>query len=78
MVQLLQGICNNGKLILKEELSSELEGKSLQVMIIDTSESNQDFSSHESKLKQFMEQVKRYSFRLPEDYKFNRDEIYDR
>lgn len=78
MVQVLQATCNNGELILKEKLSSELEGKSLQVMIIDSSESNQGFSSNESKLEQFLEQVKKYSFRLPEDYKFNRDEMYDR
>ncbi|GJD18299.1 unknown protein [Rivularia sp. IAM M-261] len=74
MVKLLQATCNNGELILNEKLSSELEGKSLQIMIIDSNESNQDTSSNESKLKKFMERVNNYSFQLPDNYKFNRDD----
>ncbi|MBE9006967.1 hypothetical protein IQ259_18315 [Fortiea sp. LEGE XX443] len=76
MLQIIKATCTNGELVLSEKLSSELEGKTLQVMIIEPSEPNQDYQA--SKIQQFLARVNNYSFQLPADYKFNRDEIYER
>jgi hypothetical protein len=47
-------------------------------MILEPSESTQPIDSQESKIQQFLARVNHYSFQLPPDYKFNREEIYDR
>ena len=78
MLQIIQETCTNGELILNEKLSSELEGKTIQIMILEPSESTQAIDSQESKIQQFLARVNHYSFPLPPDYKFNREEIYDR
>ena len=78
MLQIIQATCTNGELILSEKLSSELEGKTIQIMILEPSESTQPLDSQESKIQQFLARVNHYSFPLPSDYKFNREEIYDR
>ena len=78
MRQIIQATCTNGELILSEKLSSELEGKTIQIMILEPSESTQPIDSQESKIQQFLARVNHYSFPLPSDYKFNREEIYDR
>ncbi|WGV26253.1 hypothetical protein [Halotia branconii] len=78
MLQIIQATCTNGELILNEKLSSELEGKTIKIMIIEPSEYTQAIDSEESKIQQFLAQVNNYSFQLPADYKFNRDEIYER
>jgi|694.fasta_scaffold22987_8 hypothetical protein len=78
MLQIIQATCTNGELILSEKLSSELEGKTIQIMILEPSESTQPIDSQESKIQQFLARVNHYSFPLPSDYKFNREEIYDR
>lgn len=78
MLQIIQATCINGELILSEKLSSELEGKTIQIMILEPSESTQPIDSQESKIQQFLARVNNYSFPLPSDYKFNREEIYDR
>ncbi len=78
MLQIIQAICTNGELILNEKLSSELEGKTIQIMILETNESTQPIDSQESKIQQFLARVNHYSFQLPPDYKFNWEEIYDR
>jgi hypothetical protein len=76
MLQIIKATCTNGELILSEKLSSELEGKTLQIMIIEPSETNQDHQA--SKIQHFLARVDNYSFQIPADYKFNRDEIYER
>ncbi|WP_414528662.1 hypothetical protein [Nodularia chucula] len=78
MLQIIQATCTNGELVLSEKLSSELEGKTIQIMILEPSESTQAIDSEESKIQQFLERVNNYSFPLPQNYKFNREEIYDR
>jgi ubiquitin len=78
MLQIIQATCTNGELILNEKLSSELEGKTIQIMILEPSESTQAIDSQESKIQQFLARVNNYSFPLPPEYKFNREEIYDR
>ncbi|MBR8840159.1 MAG: hypothetical protein DSM106950_40765 [Stigonema ocellatum SAG 48.90 = DSM 106950] len=77
MVKILQATCTNGKLILTEKLSPELEGKTLQIMIFEQSESSKTIDSRESKIQPFLERAKNYSFKLPPNYKFNREELYD-
>ncbi|MEA5566778.1 hypothetical protein [Anabaena sp. UHCC 0399] len=69
MLQIIKATCTNGELILSEKLSSELEGKTLQIMIIEPSEPHQNHQA--SKIQQFLAQVNNYSFQLPADYKFN-------
>ena len=38
MYKVLQATCNNGNLILDEKLSNEWEGKSFQIIILETDE----------------------------------------
>lgn len=78
MVKWVQAIYTNGEVILCENLCSELEDKILQIMIFESSEFDEKIDYSESKINQFLERVKNYSFQLPPDYKFNREEIYDR
>ena len=78
MVKIVQATCTNGDLILSEKLSPELEGKTVQIMIFEPRDSSEIKDSEESKNKQFLELAKNYSFKLPSNYKFNREELYDR
>jgi hypothetical protein len=76
----LQATCSNGTLIPDRQLSSDLEGKTFQIIILEP-EGNSDMaekSSDLAKIEQFLEHAKQYSFKLPPDYTFNRDELYDR
>ena len=78
MIKILQATCTNGELVVSEKLSPELEGKTIQIMIFEPSESSETRNSGESKIQQFLERVKNYSFNLPANYKFNREELYER
>ncbi len=78
MVKIVQATCTNGELILSEKLNSELEGKTVQIMIFEPTESSETIDSGESKMQQFLERAKDYSFKLPTEYKFDRAEIYER
>ncbi|GGA28330.1 hypothetical protein [Okeania sp. KiyG1] len=71
MYKVLQAICQNGNLIFSEQLSSELEGKKLKVILVeaDVIQDNKE---------RFLQLVDEYSFALPDDYQFNRGELYDR
>ncbi|MBE9055210.1 hypothetical protein [Sphaerospermopsis sp. LEGE 08334] len=69
MRQIIQATCTNGELILSEKLSSELEGKTIQIMILETSESAQTRDFQESKIQKFLARVNNYSFPLSPDYK---------
>ncbi len=71
MYKLLQATCNNGNLILDEKLSKEWEGKSFQVIVFETDEIA-------IKKKRFFDFVDQYSFTIPNDYQFNREELYER
>ena len=77
MLKIIQATCTNGELVLSEKLSPELEGKTIQIVILEQSQSTQTIDDKESKIHQFLEKVNKYSFRLPPDYKFNREEIYE-
>lgn len=80
MVKIVQATCSNGELILSEKLSPEVEGKTLQIIILDPSETSDTdgIDSRGANIKQFLERVKNYSFKLPPDYKFNREELFER
>jgi len=57
--------------ILDEKLSDEWEDKNFQIIIPETNET-------EVKKKRFFDFVDQHHFTLPEDYQFNREEIYER
>ncbi len=71
MYKILQAVCNNGNLILDEKLSNELEGKSFQIIVIETDEII-------AKKKRFFDFVDQHQFTLSDNYQFNREELYER
>lgn len=71
MNKIYEAECRNGKLILNAELNKSMDGKKVKIIILEE-------NSVESKKKNFFKFVKNNSFRLPDDYKFIRDELYDR
>jgi len=81
MTQILEATYSDGKLILNEALNPDLEGKKLRVMILETNEEIQAEDAEgdrRAKVKRFLEHAKKHSFELPPDYKFDRDELYER
>ena len=77
MLKIVQATCTNGELVLSEKLSPELEGKTIQIVILEPTQSTQTIDNGESKIHQFLEKVNKYSFRLPQNSQFNREEIYE-
>ena len=77
MLKIVQATCTNGELVLSEKLSPELEGKTIQIVILEQTESTQTINDGESQIHHFLEKVNNYSFLLTPDYKFNREEIYE-
>lgn len=71
MYKILKATCKDGHLVLEEKLSDEFEGKTLQVMVFENNELG-------VKKQQFFDSVKQHSFNLPDDYQFNRNELYDK
>lgn len=81
MTKILEATYSNGNLILSEALDPGLEGKKLRVMIIENNEEIQAEDAEverRAKVKRFLEHAKQYSAQIPPDYKFNRDELYER
>jgi hypothetical protein len=76
----LKATCSNGNLILGRQLSADLEGKTLQIIILEPEDRPNvaDKLDESTKLEQFLEHAKQYSFKLPTDYTFHREELYDR
>lgn len=72
MSMIFKATCQNGQLILEEKLPDSLEGKQVKIMLIDN-----DDQEIEQKKAEFFKLASRHSFPLPDDYKFNRDELYD-
>jgi predicted DNA-binding antitoxin AbrB/MazE fold protein len=69
MHKVLTATYQNGVLILNEKMSETMEGKTFKVIIreeIDT----------ENRKQRFFKAVNKYAFHLPNDYKFNREELY--
>ncbi len=65
---------------MKTAIDVALEGKRLTLILVeDATESQGDAGQNLQLRKQrFLEHLRQYSFKLPEDYKFNREELYDR
>ncbi|HIK39541.1 antitoxin AF2212-like protein [Thermoleptolyngbya sp. M55_K2018_002] len=80
MSKVIRATYHDGNLILDEKLDTALEGKKLRIVVLeDTSElKDQTEKNLEPRKQRFLEQLKHHSFKLPEDYRFNREELYDR
>jgi hypothetical protein len=70
MYKISQATYKDGSLILAEKLNSKMEGKTLKVIIF--------VDEIDSKKERFWELVDRHTFALPKDYKFNREDLYER
>lgn len=68
MYKILEATYHQGNLILKDKLSESLQGKQIKIIILEP---------FETKKETFLDQVDQYSFKLPQDYQFNREEFYD-
>jgi predicted DNA-binding antitoxin AbrB/MazE fold protein len=68
MYKILEATYHQGNLVLKDKLNESLEGKQIKIIILEASE---------SKKESFLEKVDQHSFKLPQDYQFNREELYD-
>ena len=80
MSKVLHATYQNGKLVLDEKLDTALEGQKLTLILIEdaTRLSNSVEQTSEPRKQRFLEQLKQHSFKLPEDYTFNREELYER
>lgn len=80
MSKVIRATYHDGNLILDEKLDTALEGKKLRIVVLeDTSElKDQTEKNLEPRKQRFLEQLKHHSFKLPEDYRFNREELYNR
>jgi hypothetical protein len=76
MVQILRATCINGELVMDQRLGPELEGQVLELIVRSLDEP--PGIEFEQKFAQFAQQAQAYSAKLPADYKFDRNEIYDR
>ena len=68
MYKIIEATYHQGNLILKDKLSESLEGKKIKIIILE--ESN-------SKKEDFLDKVEQHSFKLPQNYQFNREELYE-
>lgn len=83
MTTILNATLSNGQLVLQKELSPELEGKKLKIIILDAdsmyqADQTESEAAAQARINRFIERSKQYSAKLPADYKFDRDELYDR
>jgi predicted DNA-binding antitoxin AbrB/MazE fold protein len=67
----LEATYQKGLLVLNQNLGSEQEGKKFKVILLEE-------EPLEAKKERFFQFVKQHSFILPEDYCFNREELYER
>lgn len=65
------GTYNNGVLVLDEQLESEQNGKVFKVVLFES-------KTAEEKKRDFFKSVEKHSFPLPEDYKFDREDLHER
>jgi len=70
MYKIVEAVYKNGNLVLGDKLESGKEGQKYRVIIMD--------NDKEARQKHFFEFLSKHSFRLPADYRFNRDELYER
>lgn len=65
----LGAVYRNGTLILDRDLGAESEGKKYTVVL-------KAEESIEAKKERFFRMAEKHAFTLPEDYRFDREEIY--
>ena len=80
MNKLLQATYHDGSLVLDEKLDAALEGKKLTLILVEDSVEFPDSLEQpiEPRKQRFLEQLQQHSFKLSENYKFNREELYER
>lgn len=85
MRKVIQATYHNGNLILDEKLDAALEGKKLTLILVQNFESSEqahqpviDDAERRQRFLEFLEKSKQYSAKLPPDYKFDREEAYER
>jgi predicted DNA-binding antitoxin AbrB/MazE fold protein len=71
MQTVLEATYRDGVLVPDRSLGAEKEGKKFKLIVLEEKES-------ETKRDQFFQFVRDHSFGLPDDYRFSRDEIYER
>ncbi|MBW4440108.1 MAG: hypothetical protein KME10_02480 [Plectolyngbya sp. WJT66-NPBG17] len=78
MLKVLKATYHDGKFELEEQLGSEWEGKTVEITI-KSDEVSETEQGRKARVEQFLEKWKQHpGTELTEDYKFDRDEIYDR
>ncbi|MEB3213681.1 MAG: hypothetical protein VKL39_20195 [Leptolyngbyaceae bacterium] len=80
MSKVLHATYHDGNLVLDEKLDTALEGKKLTLILVEdsTTAPNDVKRTLEPRKQRFLEQLQQHSFKLPEDYKFNRENLYER
>lgn len=80
MTKILEATYSNGNLILNEALDPALEGKKLRVIVLEAQETVENLTSEQQgqRVKDFLAWAGQFSAKLPPNYKFDRDEIYER
>ena len=80
MSKVLHATYQDGSLVLDEKLDTALEGQKLTLILIEDAAQlpNDAGQSLEPRKQRFLEQLQQYFFKLPKDYKFNREELYER
>ncbi len=68
---ILEATYRNGVLVPDRSLGAEKEGKKFKIIVVEEKES-------QAKRDQFFHFVRNHRFSLPENYRFSRDEIYER
>jgi predicted DNA-binding antitoxin AbrB/MazE fold protein len=79
MNKIIQATYQDGNLVLDEKLDQSLEGRKLTLILVkDFAELQDDVEQVLEPRKQlFLEQLQQHSFRLPEEYQFNREALYE-
>ena len=80
MSKVLQATYHDGNLVLDEKLDAALEGKKLALILVEAATESEDNIEQtlEPRKQRFLEQLQQHSFKLPEDYRFNREELHER
>jgi predicted DNA-binding antitoxin AbrB/MazE fold protein len=80
MSKILQATYQDGKLALDEKLDAAMEGRKLRIIVLEdvTEAKEEGDQALEPRKQRFLEQLQQHSFILPEGYKFNREELYER
>jgi predicted DNA-binding antitoxin AbrB/MazE fold protein len=71
MYQILNARYENGCLLLDEEIPNIKEGKKVKVIVFD----DENVTARKA---EFFASMEKHRFALPDNYRFNRDELYER